>query len=181
MPLKVLRDYTGRRIGKVTILHLCRNDRVYLARTGEEARHKKSWRARCDCGHEWDIPHSQITATSPASCNACADRRPKLKLKRSATHNKKAHPSYGSWYAMVRRCTSPLHQNWHNYGGRGITVCERWLDFDAFVQDMGTRPTNHTIDRIDNDKGYAPDNCRWATPKEQRANIRPKQNRKHRP
>lgn len=181
MLLKVLKDYTGRRIGKVTILYLCRKDKVHLVRTGEEVRPSKRWHARCDCGHEWDIPHSHISANSPQSCNLCADRTPKAKLKRSREHLKKAHPSYGSWYAMVRRCTSKLHQNYHNYGGRGITVTPEWMDFDNFVRDMGIRPQGHTIDRIDNDKGYAPNNCRWATPKQQRANIRPKQNRKLRP
>jgi hypothetical protein len=75
---------------------------------------------------------------------------------------------------MHRRCTSPKHVNYKNYGGRGIAVCKRWRSFDAFVKDMGTRPPGTTIDRRDNDKGYTPSNCRWASPKEQRANQRKK-------
>ena len=132
------------------------------------------WLAKCDCGHEWYLPHAQITATTPQSCKACAPKHRNILLRLPRGKNlKRTHPSYGSWYAMWRRCTSVKHVNYANYGGRGITVCERWRSFDNFVEDMGIRPNNHTIDRIENDKGYAPNNCRWATPKEQRANQRP--------
>jgi hypothetical protein len=172
--LKVLKDYTGVRIGKTTVLKQVRNARVVVVRTGEEYTPKRAWLCKCDCGTQWEVPHQQITTASPASCNKCADRTPKQKLPRSKEHVKKAHPSYGSWYSMVRRCTSPKHCNWHNYGGRGITVCPEWMDFDAFVKDMGIRPEGKTIDRKDNNLGYSKANCRWATAKEQRANMRTK-------
>lgn len=74
---------------------------------------------------------------------------------------------------MVQRCTNPNCRRFADWGGRGITVCERWESFENFLADMGERPEGMTLDRRDNDGDYEPGNCRWATPKEQRANQRP--------
>ncbi len=81
---------------------------------------------------------------------------------------------YNAWSAMVRRCTKPKDAAFKNYGGRGITVCARWLDsFEAFYADMGEKPSKkHSLERIDNSKGYSPDNCKWATQAEQCRNRR---------
>jgi hypothetical protein len=82
------------------------------------------------------------------------------------------------WTQMVGRCTRPTHQSWHRYGGRGITVCDRWRDFAAFIEDVGDRPggkypsgyPEYTLDRIDNDGNYCPENCKWSTVVDQQAN-----------
>jgi len=79
---------------------------------------------------------------------------------------------YKLWTSMMQRCTNPAGKDYPRYGGRGITVCERWTRFENFYADMGLRPEGKTLDRIDNDKGYSPDNCRWATLQEQMRNSR---------
>jgi len=89
------------------------------------------------------------------------------------------HSLYQTWTGMWYRCTVPTHGLYRNYGARGISVCERWRSFDNFVGDMGTRPPQTTLDRIDNDGNYEPDNCRWATAKTQcitrrRTNMQPR-------
>ena len=83
--------------------------------------------------------------------------------------------AYGRWWSMLDRCTNPDNRNWARYGGRGITVCERWLDFDAYYTDTGDAPApGLSLDRVDNDADYSPENIRWATAKEQRDNQQKK-------
>lgn len=83
------------------------------------------------------------------------------------------HPLYQTWSGMWDRCTNKDNLSYDDYGARGISVCERWRDFDFFLEDMGPKPTkNHSLDREDNEKGYSPRNCRWATATEQARNRR---------
>ena len=80
--------------------------------------------------------------------------------------------TYNSWHSMLKRCNRPEHWNYARYGGRGITVCDRWKTFENFLADMGERPSGKTLDRQDNALGYSPGNCRWSTHKEQHRNKR---------
>ena len=85
---------------------------------------------------------------------------------------KNPHPLYSVWQGMRRRCRNPRATQFKDYGGRGISICPEWDSFDQFVADMGPRPDGYSLDRIDNDKGYSPDNCRWAPRVEQQRNQR---------
>lgn len=78
--------------------------------------------------------------------------------------------TYRTWANMKTRCDNPSFTYYAEYGGRGISYCDRWVDFENFLEDMGERPTGKTLDRIDSNKGYLKDNCRWATPREQACN-----------
>ena len=82
-------------------------------------------------------------------------------------------PEYRVWCAMKGRCLNPNDQNFHHYGGRGITVCDRWMKYESFIADMGNRPSpKHQLERLNNDHGYSPLNCKWATIEEQHRNQR---------
>lgn len=93
-------------------------------------------------------------------------------LRHGHARRKNQSPTYISWIGMIQRCSYPGHIHYNKYGGRGITVYEPWKVFENFLRDMGERPDNKSLDRIDTDKGYTPDNCRWSTKSEQMRNTR---------
>lgn len=125
---------------------------------------------RCDCGKSVTILTSNLKNWSHKSCGCL-----KLELGVAVrTHGKSNTPEFKSWCSMRARCYIPSATGYSDYGGRGITVCQRWLaSFDNFLSDMGEMPTpRHTIDRVNNDGNYEPNNCVWATKKEQLQNTR---------
>lgn len=131
-------------------------------------------RCRCDCGNERTIRSTPLRNRAQ-SCGCLGRERASAQCLARATHGHArsgaATRTYRTWENMIRRCYSVKCRNYSGYGGRGITVCDRWRDsFANFLADMGERPEGLTLDRRDNNGNYTPDNCRWATLAQQRKN-----------
>ena len=128
------------------------------------------WRCKCECGKAVSVAACDLKSSHTKSCG-CVNQE--SRVTNNTKHGYNRTPIYVAWSNMWARCTNPKRRDYKNYGGRGITVCDTWKSFEAFLADMGDKPQNKSLDRINNDKGYAPENCRWATSSEQRRNQRP--------
>lgn len=168
------KDRTGERVGRLTILG------PSPSRVGG----RKAYVCVCDCGNETIVAGGSLREGGSTSCGCLrSERLSDSNSKRAkhghtrvgATRKRDVSPNYYSWKSMIQRCRNPNAPNYHLYGGRGISVCDRWQGHDGFqnfLADMGERPDGKTLDRIDNDGNYEPGNCRWSDAKAQSNNRR---------
>lgn len=152
----------GNKYGKLTVLKL-------LGRK-EESNYKNRppfiWKCVCDCNNQKIATTNQLRSGDLKSCGC-------LYKTINITHNMSNTIEYKSWSEMKNRCNNKNSHNYERYGKRGIKVCNRWLNsFENFLEDMGSRPNNTSLDRINNNQGYYPKNCKWSSPKEQSRNRR---------
>ena len=153
-------DLTGQTFGRLTVIE----------RAGSRNQ-SALWRCRCECGGEkLTITHS-LRSGITKSCGCIVVE---MMATKQTIHGLSGRPEFRTWTGMITRCTNPREKSWPDYGGRGIKVCDRWLnDFAAFYADMGPKPSpGHSIERDDTDGDYEPNNCRWATKVEQMRNTR---------
>lgn len=151
-------DMTGQRFGRWLVVGRAE-------RPANSSNRDARWEVICDCGNRCVVTRTSLVSGESQSCG-CLQRElaSQVTPERFRTHGMTETSEYVIWCCMKARCTNPNNPGYPLYGGRGITICDHWLtSFENFYSDMGPRPSpNHSVDRIDSDLGYSPDNCRWA-------------------
>jgi hypothetical protein len=139
------------------------------------------WECLCDCGNLTKVIRGNLLSGNVKSCGCLREEKNKnnnygFKHGRTSKIDGKSNRigTYSSWEAMNARCNNPNYIYYKDYGGRGITICNRWLEFENFLWDMGERPIGKTLDRINVNGNYEKSNCKWSTPSEQNNNKRSK-------
>lgn len=155
-------DLTGMKCGRWTVGTL-------VNKPGEA-----TWLCKCECGTIREISGTSLRSGNSRSCGCLRKEvSARLQFKHGAAVGNVFTPEFRVWRSMIDRCRNKNSKNYFRYGGRGITICERWKVYLNFLEDMGPRPSlKHSIERKNNDKGYEPGNCKWATAQEQANNRR---------
>lgn len=144
----------------------------------------KYFLCKCDCGAIKEVRKDHLYSGKTLSCGCLhkelSSARTDTLHKANIKHNNSRSLTYGIWSNIKQRCGNPSNKFYSHYGARGIQVCDRWLEsYENFLADMGEQPKKMTLERIDNEKGYSPDNCKWATRKEQSNNTRANRRLEH--
>ena len=158
--MRTAKANVGERFGRLTVISLSHKDK------------SRSWHVwvKCSCGTEKTVKFSTLSSGGIRSCGCLRDEQARVNaISSSTTHGMTRTPTYATWSAMLARCANPGANSYGTYNG--VSVCTRWLKFENFLADMGRRPDGMSLDRFPDRKGgYNPENCRWATPKEQALN-----------